>query len=613
MSNHKVITIGAMLGIALLVGTALSALGAGYVLTYNDAQEYPARPNADIKSLRSYQSGSEIIIELEVYGTISSESGYVYSIIAGDNDVYSVTAGYTSGYFYGAYSTPSTSGSFSTYTVSGDTLSIIFPSTYAGPEAEFDIAAVAAYSTDAVHDTDTAGGEKWASGGGGGGGDSGDFHPGTPASVPWTVGATWSSGGYIDVSALAEDLKQNLTQTAPSGISVSVNAVGGIGQYVTIEYKGEDSGMYKFDYTGRIYASVEGNMHVSGTAQGTTGTMSANLDLFLDFQYSGSIWLEYYEDGAGSAYYAVSKMTVTVDGTMNVNMDMSMDVSGGLQERHDSMEIAGSGSADMNLTLDCDLGIPFLPAEDEDIYVYQVVTCAYSGHATANIDMDVTTTGNFSGMPTPMEDIHESIDQDISGSFSDFFSLSYDAGTNTATAPPIITGFYGLLMNIEDFPSLPGTRYSYGFETQAVYDPDTGFYESYSPYLGELGDVGYMPVPIDPTSAAEDFQLGKVPEEDAQSFQENPEAYLSSEGVMMPGAAPKDSTWLYILITVVVVIVVVLVVVGMVMMRKKAVPHGPQPYEMPPPPPQYPPQQPQPPPPQEPWQPPQPPQYPPTG
>jgi len=467
------------------------------------------------------------------------------------------------------------------------------------------------------------------------GGSSSGFEKKTPTSVPWTSGDYAASGAYLDLADMIDEMKTNLTNEMPDELKVSFSGAGGIGQYILVEYVGEDGGNYKFDYSCRIYGAlaVDGKMTADNAdMDGTTvdGTVSGKADVTGDLLYEGSLWLGYYENTGGKAYWAGEKMTLNIVASLDLSANMDANIKAEGVTVKGSMDASANVDMDIQLTFESTPGIPFMPAKDESISVERTCVVTYTGDVKFDMVMDMTATGYFDTMMgediTIPDPVH--FDNSASGRFENTFSLDYNADTNKAAAPPLFNGGWAMIENVNeiDLSGIGGTR-STSFETTATYDASKGMYTTYDPYFGPADEMlGGTEIPfvgdIPTDTSSMDMTLEPVDKADAESFNDNPSAFLEDEGVAMPGSS---FPWLIVVLAIVAVAVVVVLVLLMMMMKKKKAakfnqhpapyqgqPYGQQPYQQQPPqqPPQgqYPPYQ----PPQEQYPPQQPPQqYPP--
>ncbi len=418
----------------------------------------------------------------------------------------------------------------------------------------------------------------------------GTFNRATPESVPWSVGDYAASGGYLDLGAVIDKFKTEMTQDMSDDIKVSVSGSGGIGQYMIVEYAGLDGAKYKFDYSCRIYvaAEVSGKM-TADDVDGYDGKASGKADVTADLLYKGSLWLGYYENPAKTkAYWAAEKMTLNIEASLDLSASVDLAISAGGYSMTGSADASAEADMDLQLTLEAEPGIPFMPAMDKDLAVSKTCVVSYSGSGSFDLVADLTATGYIKTMMGDDFEMPDSVhfDGSVSGTFTDYYSLYYYETTNKATGPAILNGGWAMVQNVDEMGlSDIGTR-AEGFETEATYDPAKGMYTTYEPYLGPAGDM------MDDYSDTDalDMTLAPASKEDAESFNDDPVAFLEAEGVSMPGSGV---TGLLILLVLVVIVVVVVVVVVVMMTKKKAPPQQyPQPmYQQPPPPPQqYPPQ-----------------------
>lgn len=431
------------------------------------------------------------------------------------------------------------------------------------------------------------------------------FDKATPASVPWTAGDYAASGGYIDMGKLIDEMKEEMTQDMPDDVKVSISGSGGAGQYMIVEYAGLDGANYKFDYSCRLYAALEasGKMTANeanvGGGETIDGKASGKVSIEADLLYEGSIWLAYYENAAQTkAYWAAEKMTLNLEGSLDLSASVDMDMSAQGLNIESSVDASATADMDMTLTFEAEPGIPYMPAKDVDMDVSKTCTVSYSGNVEFNMEMDMTATGYLNNMIGDDIEMPEPVHYKgaVNGSFEDYFSLGYVQSTKKATGPALLNGGWFMMMQVDEIGlSDFGTRAS-GFETVATYDPIKGIYTTFEPFMGPAGD---MMGGIADTGSM-DMTLTPIAKEDAQAFIDNPVSFLKDEGVSMPGS----SSMLLILLIIVIVIVVVVVVVVMIVSKKKTPPQHPQPYMGTPqqpmygpqpgyeqPPPQYPPPQ----------------------
>ncbi|MFH0815980.1 MAG: pre-peptidase C-terminal domain-containing protein [Methanobacteriota archaeon] len=458
------------------------------------------------------------------------------------------------------------------------------------------------------------------------GGGSTGFEKTTPDTVPWTVGDYAASGAYLDLAGFIDEMKAQMTEDMPDGVKASISGSGGIGQYILVEYAGEEAGNYRFDYSCRIYAAlaVDGKMTADNVdLDGATmdGTISGNADVTADLLYEGSLWLGYYENSGGKAYWAGEKMTLNIAASLDLSANLDANIKAEGVTITGSVDASATADMDLQLTLESAPGIPFMPAKDEDISVERTCTVGYDGNVKFDMVVDMSATGYFDQMMgediTLPDPVH--VDEAASGEFTNTFALNYVASTNQATAPPLLNGGWGFVTYVDevDLSGIGGTRAT-GFETTATYDPAKGMYTTYEPYFGPVGDMTDTEIPFVgslPDTSTMDMTLEPVDKADAESFNDDPSAFLEDEGVSMPSGS--SFPWLMVVLALVAVAVVVVLVVLMLMMKKKKAakfnqhpapyqgqqPYGQQPYQQPPQPGQYPP-------PQEQYPPQQPPQYP---
>jgi hypothetical protein len=433
-----------------------------------------------------------------------------------------------------------------------------------------------------------------------GNGDTTGFEKKTPGSVPWTVGDYVASGGYLDLADVINEMKAQMTENM-TDVDATISGAGGIGQYILVEYMGENDGNYKFDYTCTIYLDVSGSANIKSTESDMSGTMKGDASVTVKLTYSGSLWLGYYENAARKAYWAGEKMTLNIVGSLDASVHADLDVTYNLATVSGTLDVGATADLDVGITLVATPGIPFLPAKDEDISVEKTCTVTYTGDVKFDMEATIDATGQLkdemlgSNFTAP-DPVH--IDKAASGEFTDSYSLSYSADTHKATAPPLFNGGWAFITNVDeiDLSGIGGTRAT-GFETTATYDPSKGMYTTYDPYFGPadsmLGGLGgSLPVDIPTDTSSIDMTLEPVDKTDAESFNDNPSAFLSDQGVAMPGSS---FPWLIVVLAIIAVAVVIVLVLVMLMMKKKKAakfnqhpepyqgqPYGQQPYQQPP-------------------------------
>jgi hypothetical protein len=284
-------------------------------------------------------------------------------------------------------------------------------------------------------------------------------------------------------------------------------------------------------------------------------------------------------------------MTLDIEGSLDASLELDADLSAEGVPVVNTVSIEGSIDAsatadlDISLTFSATPGIPFMPATDDSLSVEKTCSIGYDGTAKFDMDLDMSTTGNFNDIMMDEFEAPEPVhyDDSASGAFDATFVLEYDSGTNKATAPALLNGGWAMMMDVDELElsGIGGTR-SVDLGTTATYDPEKGIYTTYEPYFGPADDVlGGTSLPfvgsVDTSSV--DMTLEPVSKEDAESFNEEPGAFLEDEGVSMPSGG--SFPWVIVLAVVAIVAVVVVVLVLLMMKKKKAAKFNqhPMPYQ----------------------------------
>lgn len=656
-----------LLAIVMLSSTIVLGAEDPYVKSFEDPQDYPENPDADLKSMTSCLEGDFVVIVITTYGSISDEPGYYYSIFnnfAYDNPTW-----------FSFYLTEG-SGTFDYYDqdqsvqlkdiweIVNNTLIVKIPVIYTGPQDSFNLTASTSYMapegmdflTDYINMVDTpyidnsynfdeaeplgvpesirdslddgegriyslnlsAGTgvlivlngslgdwpyftildsernyitssmsvgrncqmtfipqeteiyfvaiERWSVTGNyritsslrGGSGEG--YERATPNTIPWHAGDEWSAGGYI---SMEEMLDQMLDEAGISGMMYTMmfpelRTEGGLGDFLIVTYTGEENGQYRFDFKCRLYCDMMLNMTTVTSSESymdevqtseATSTMYMNTSGIVDVSYTGSVWLGYYENADGNAYYGVEKESVSLTGSLDIFMEMADSTTyAGMEDISYRSETRMRGDIALELLTQNTPGIPYLPAQDEILNVDKKASTRYEG----SIDVNMWTCSEYSGMDEypsmEPEDMNETMDSDFDESYIGYYMLEYDPDTQVAEMVPLITDPFMFLML--------GITQSYGYDdnetveilypywldygtSKATYDSETGFYTSFELPLSPLSNSAMSLDESGSESSAigtfgmlgliTNLALGDVSQNDAKAFFEDPAGFISAK------------------------------------------------------------------------------------
>ncbi|MEW5937314.1 MAG: hypothetical protein AB1665_05810 [Candidatus Thermoplasmatota archaeon] len=405
------------------------------------------------------------------------------------------------------------------------------------------------------------------------------YAPAECPAYPWLPGDAWAAGGQKGIleilTSLLREANEGLGNAYPFFQPPDFRANGGVGEYLIVEYVCQEGNRYRFDYDARCYAEFEWTYRMTSTMPMSEGssdwdettvriTIASEGCAIIDIEYSGSVWLAYYENADGQGYFAVEQQRLLLSGEVALEMwmnDTTEWMGRGMEDYNSwsKMRISGGGGFGVNLSLSYHPGIPFLPAGDADISVDKLVNVNYSGSGWAEIPFNLTHEATY---PLYFEDICNetteysettdysiTCDEEVNGSFDSYFILEYNAQTNHALTTPLIVEGY-LLTVLGITPRCAGTPYAPGdyepyieqWSSEAVYDPDSAFYTSYRLSLADLGVLALLGISRDVVT----LDLDYVPKDEVERFMENPSEFLAS-----PGHGKESNygmAWLYLLI-----------------------------------------------------------------
>lgn len=659
-----------LLVVSILSGAMVASGQEAFSLSFEDPQEYPENPDADLRSLVSYVDGDCVVVELATYGNISDLPEYSYWVSnVYSNEPYSFSFSYSGGngsfvFFDGSldfYDPNSTVELTDIWEIADGTLSVRIPGQYAGSPDAFNLTASSSYFdsddmgsfvcdyinedesnymaydfdnaeplgvpasiTDSLADGEskvysmdlsaecgvliTLNGslgdmpsltiydsgenyitgtmsmtrdarmtfipqqsgvyylaiESWSVSGSydlttsyrGGSGEA--YARATAGSVPWQAGDEWSMGGYISIEDLFDQMMEEagMMGIAYSMLFSGLETDGGVADFLHVAYAGEENGQQRFDFRSRLYADITVNMtSVSGsesyigdeqTGESTT-TMYMNASGIADVDYTGSVWLGYYEAQDGTGYWGVEKEVVDLAGSLDAYTGMydhtSMD---GMDDFSYAYENWIYGTLDLDLAMENEPGIPFLPADGSALSVDKRSSTTYEG----GMDVEIRYEFDYSGTdeyPIDPEDTNETLESDFNGSYAGYYGLGFDPATGIADMTPLMTDPFSFLML--------ALNYAYGYSgaeappvypywldygsSQAAFDPDAGFFTSFelplNPLSGtamSIGGEGAGDTTVESLGilgALSGLAMDDVSDSDAEAFFEDPAAYIEGQ------------------------------------------------------------------------------------
>ncbi len=209
------------------------------------------------------------------------------------------------------------------------------------------------------------------------------------ASGEWEEDTSSSYRWIYDFSENEEEIKSMIEQE-----DIEITLLRNHGGYVflyTIEYKGEENDMHRFDYMGGYYS--EGRIHYSMELE--REGMSASGELMMginkvEIDFEGSLWMKEYEydvDPEPTSAYGIVRQTLITTGSVDVEADMEVKLQDETVEL--TMDYVLKNYWDLELDINYDPPLPFFPttSEGDSHDIILDVEAGYNGDLEGDIDL----------------------------------------------------------------------------------------------------------------------------------------------------------------------------------------------------------------------------------
>ncbi len=387
-----------------------------------------------------------------------------------------------------------------------------------------------------------------------------DYQKGSQENVPWQTGDSWTAGVYISTDEIMSMMLAGDKYWEDEFIH-KYSSDGGLAHFMVVTYAGKEGDGYKFDYESRLYCDMSLNMTFPSTMYYWESDDSfeeyMNFSVIADISYEGSIWLGFYENGQGDAYYGIEKQTISLNASFDIYSEMTFsDFCSGTDCGYYRFESRSINKVDLDLTKENTPGIPFLPAEDRSVEVDKKVSTTVTGHSYTHTRTSFNSSdADFLDFYT--DDMDHTYDNDFNDSYTWYYILEYDSETKIAETTPALTDPFSYLFM--------GMYQSYGYvdgvaiedshnewldqpPSKATYHPDSGFYSAFELPLTPFGSSG---VPMDAsvgggfmlsslamTDISPGLSIGGTSQDEANLFFDDPEEYMSMKEAGQAGSDP---------------------------------------------------------------------------